>query len=620
MSSPIKHGDLVTVYRTPKSSGGQRVISALAQVHRAAGHKSREGSGAVWEAHPWEPLAHGLPVDSYDSAGLQGLWTAAVGDGPDPHSREEIVLRPQRRMGHAWVGTGASRRSLQVALGEQGLDGVDDRVMLVLGPGDSPDHVRESLRRLLSWIGRHARSSVVPVIEVGFSDDQTSITRTELAAFLTRDQWASLGPRSTGPLECSGLHLSPRVSREPIYVVLGTGTRRERLVTPVWSREDGSCPYAWDLDVVEAHGDPETVDCLAWKEGAVHWRTNVRYDDFYSSSGFDEGYPFLAVRSRHRGQRTHGIWVSDVELRELNVRLGLITDREAAAHSADLEKSTSGLVRPIAVDATVRSALGIEIGEGFNVVPITSEFTYHARPRSDSSPGWFDRSAARALPANTTLVRVTPSPLAVTEQDACFIEPWLLPMLGIDEGDEVVLEGVQMLHEQRDGELPPAESPTIAELRSRTVKAYAAPDSLMAAVSGSERAGDLPLGLARHSQLGSIWLDREAAAQLGVEGTYPGLGVRSDTDDRARAVVEPTMLATLRIRADRSFAVLKHAREFAIALCLLSLTAALTMTQIGLADQTGASHWWYLGAAIVAVIGFGAAVGLLYRRIKDTLR
>lgn len=192
----------------------------------------------------------------------------------------------------------------------------------------------------------------------------------------------------------------------------------------------------------------------------------------------------------------------------------------------------------VQVDYVIRDAIGVEVGETVHLTPVD------VRRRS-----WSDGLIGPPL---YMTVRVQAADLVTVEREVCLLDGLTLELLGVKSGDEVVLEG----RAAPDG--------VVEQVR---VKAFATTSAVLQSRE-HEQGGDFSVrypsardALGIHPDIPWIFLDKTTRALL-------GLGRQQ--------------LATVRVRAGRTFQARQEVREM-----LLVLLIAL-LGLVGLVDNTAA--------------------------------
>ncbi len=218
----------------------------------------------------------------------------------------------------------------------------------------------------------------------------------------------------------------------------------------------------------------------------------------------------------------------------------------------------------VLVDQVLRDGIGAEIGEIAQLIP--------ALPSLSRSS---DSLVARC---HYTMCRVQTADLTSVEQRVCLVDELTLRLLGIESGDEVVIEGIPT----SDGHL------AVPSIR---VKAY----SVSAAI------------VDRRCLLEGGALDSRFPSARDALGVYPDLPwVFLDSALRARLGLAGQKLGVVRIRASRRYQVIKELREM-----LLLLTIAF-LGLITLFDNLLAR----LGVLVVLVI---AVLSVVTTRLRSRL-
>jgi hypothetical protein len=236
-----------------------------------------------------------------------------------------------------------------------------------------------------------------------------------------------------------------------------------------------------------------------------------------------------------------------------------------------VDASAETLLDRAQVDYVIRDAIGVEVGEDVRLTPV------EVRRRH-----WPDRIIGPPL---YVTVRVQAADLVTVEREVCLLSGLTLELLGVKSGDEVVLEG-------RAGD-----DGVVEQMR---LKAF---DTTEAVQHNRERdqGGDFTVrypsardALGIHPDIPWIFLDKTTRALL-------GLGSQQ--------------LATVRVRASRSFQLRQEVREM-----LLVLVIAL-LGLVGLIDQAMGQ----LGIVSAMLLVIGAAIvvrmrGRLSHRVTRSRR
>jgi hypothetical protein len=561
-----------------------------------------------------------------------------------------IRWRLRRRLGFSWVIEAGERRSLAASLEDVHAAPVDERVFFVL---DEPTW--GTVSRLYEALAAGAHRPVLPLLSI----EVTCLPcrpRTEFAVMLDRDQVASLNQsaRSDRPREFVVRPYSAwgGLGRTPTEVrILGTEECIEHEKLP-------PAPITTVLTVVEAAGDDTAASKRITAAGlAERWHLLAQYGGFLpvgeGTDGRHAREPFVAVESRSSGRGSHGVWVDSPADFIRSVAADLTTGRPlredvvvtrsyASAASPPLLHTIAAVRKgtefesdsdQLRTDATVRSAVGVQSGERINVVPLLpGQRTKRNGSKLVKRRMWWTHRSSRWIarsvwPVRTTLVRVYPAPLAITEQNACFADPWVLDVLGVESGEDVLLVGAVLRTAPvssmgADGawverEDRRAEDVTSAERRERRVKAFAVPDgfaerqrSTRVGYGSPDAAAEQALGLAPSAELGRIWLDPEIADQLGAGEIRRA---NSWGDD-----AEPLHLSTLRVIPSRQFLAVKHAREMAFAWAIALSAIAIGLFQ--LSDGPEGNGWYAFAAGAVLLAALLGSVWAWGHRLRTILR
>jgi hypothetical protein len=220
----------------------------------------------------------------------------------------------------------------------------------------------------------------------------------------------------------------------------------------------------------------------------------------------------------------------------------------------------------VRIDQLARNALGIEVREGVDIRAIHGE-----------RGGLVDRVFANPTRA---VCRVQSAESATMERDIAMLDSVSMAVIGVAEGDLVVIEGVPDLDDQR----PP-------EVRLRVVTAT---DEFM------ER---------RRALVGGNALSRYPSA-LDTFGVWPDLPwVYLDAGVRERLKLGSSRLAAVRIRASRRDQIAKELRELILVLAV-ALVGVLTVVQ----DVRWMGFW----VALIICSALVVVMLRLRRRISKT--
>jgi hypothetical protein len=186
------------------------------------------------------------------------------------------------------------------------------------------------------------------------------------------------------------------------------------------------------------------------------------------------------------------------------------------------EKVADGV---ILVDQTLRNSLGTEQQEYVLVSPAKVP-PHRLADKLLSKPRYI-------------LTRVQPADLVTTEQNACLLSPLAMSLLGLSDGDNLVIEGI-----------PNGNNQVVPERRMR---AHVAPESLLT------RREDLS---------GGSFITRFPSASDAL-GVYPDLAwIFLDAANREQAGLGSSKLAVVRLRASRRFQLMRELRELLLLLVL----------------------------------------------------
>jgi hypothetical protein len=207
------------------------------------------------------------------------------------------------------------------------------------------------------------------------------------------------------------------------------------------------------------------------------------------------------------------------------------------------------------LDYVIRDAIGVELGETVRLTPV------EVRRRH-----WPDRIIGPPLYAT---VRVQAADLITVEREVCLLNGLTLELLGIHSGDEVVLEG----RAGADG--------VVEQLR---LKAFETTDAVQV-MREREQGGDFNVrypsardALGTHPDIPWIFLDKTTRALLGLGGQQ---------------------LATVRVRASRSFQLRQELREMLLVLVIafLGLVGLITHPAVQLSIIAG-----MIGVIVAAIV------------------
>ena len=214
------------------------------------------------------------------------------------------------------------------------------------------------------------------------------------------------------------------------------------------------------------------------------------------------------------------------------------------------------------VDQVLRNALGVELHERVDVSPA------RVRPTPVA-----DLLIARP---HYSMLRVQTADLATVEQDVALVSPLAMSILGLESGDEVVVEG------------PPDSGGEVTQVR---LKAHPAPEETIdrrVALSGAGLTTRFP----------------SVRAALGVHPDLPWMFV--DSSARTRLGLGAHKLAPVRIRASRGYQLAREIRE---------LLLVLVLAFVGLASVVESDSILLM----VLVLVLSAALVVLRHRLKYRL-
>jgi hypothetical protein len=215
--------------------------------------------------------------------------------------------------------------------------------------------------------------------------------------------------------------------------------------------------------------------------------------------------------------------------------------------------------RLVEMDEILRLGLGVEVGEEVTLTPIQ---VHHRR--------WLDHLIGRPF---YVTCRVQAGDTATAERDVCLLEPLTLDLLGLQSGAEVVIEG------RADGE---------GEATQIRVKAVAASDAVC------ER---------REGMHGGDFSSRFPSARdaLGTASDLPWIFI--DSSERSLLGLGGQRLATVRVRASRSFQLRQEMREMLLVLGIAFIGIIEIVTET----------WARVGALLVMVGIIVAAISVRMR-------
>jgi hypothetical protein len=206
-------------------------------------------------------------------------------------------------------------------------------------------------------------------------------------------------------------------------------------------------------------------------------------------------------------------------------------------------------------DYIIRDAIGVELGETVRLTPVDV-----------SRRHWPDRIIGPPL---YVTARVQAADLVTVEREVCLLSGLTLELLGVKSGDEVVLEG----RAGADG--------IVEQVR---LKAFDTTEAVQM-TREREQGGDFTVrypsardALGIHPDLPWIFLDKTTRALLGLAGQQ---------------------LATVRVRASRSFQLRQELREMLLILVIAFLGLVGLITQPAIQLGIVAAMMCVIGAAIV---------------------
>lgn len=226
----------------------------------------------------------------------------------------------------------------------------------------------------------------------------------------------------------------------------------------------------------------------------------------------------------------------------------------AKALRASAEDVAPGQVR---ADQVVRNALGIELRERVTLTPV-------AGPR-------VDLGAAIAPDPTYAICRVQAAPLVAMERGIVVLEEMAMRVIGVETGDQVVLEGVPTQ--------PGAAIPTVR------ARAIAATDEVMES----------------REQLVGGGIQSRYPSGLDALGVWPDLPwAFLDHSIRERLNLAGSRVAAVRVRASRRDLLLKEARELGLLLALAAI-GLLTLVDNPAGRAAAVAGVVLLGLIIVTV-------------------
>jgi hypothetical protein len=223
---------------------------------------------------------------------------------------------------------------------------------------------------------------------------------------------------------------------------------------------------------------------------------------------------------------------------------------------ADVEPGCAG------VDQVIRNALGVE----------TQEYLRLEKIRVRRTP-IFDRLVSRP---HFSMMRVQAADLATLEQNVGLIDPLALGILGIESGDQVVIQG------------SPDENGNVTDVR---IRVHATPDG----------------PLERRERLSGGGLTSRFPSARDALAVHPDLPwIFLDASTRSRVGVGNAKLSVVRVRASRWFQVVRELRE---------LLLVLALTLVGLASLIS----WQLGRWLILGIVLATVIGVTSDRLRKRL-
>lgn len=194
----------------------------------------------------------------------------------------------------------------------------------------------------------------------------------------------------------------------------------------------------------------------------------------------------------------------------------------------------------VGVDQMIRNAVGLELQDAVRL-----------RAVSVPRPSWVTRVAFGKRP-HYVMLRVQAADLGIVEQGVALLSPLALDLLGIESGDQIVVEA------------PSAAGSGMSLIRLR---AHGLPEG----VEGMRR--DLSRG-------GLTTRFPNAAVSLGVRPDLPWIFL--DAKARAGLEIKDQPLAAVRVRASRRYQLGKELRELLLVLVLASVGVVTLIHQVWL--------------------------------------
>jgi hypothetical protein len=218
----------------------------------------------------------------------------------------------------------------------------------------------------------------------------------------------------------------------------------------------------------------------------------------------------------------------------------------------------------VLLDQTIRNALGVENRE-FVVI---NKATVRGHTLADIVLG---------RPRFVTC-RIQPADLAIVEQDSCLLEPLAMALLGISDGDRVVIEGI---------------TPHGEHVTELCMRAHIAPEQ----VTG------------RREALSGGGFSSRFPASADTLGVYPDLTwIFLDAASRTALGLGAAKLGTVRVRASRPFQLAREVRE---------LLLLLILAVVGLATVVHSKILLSSLLVVVALISAAVVRSRLRRRLSS---
>lgn len=214
--------------------------------------------------------------------------------------------------------------------------------------------------------------------------------------------------------------------------------------------------------------------------------------------------------------------------------------------SRQQERGTAG------VDQVIRNALGIELQE-----------QVHVRPLAVPSRWLADRVIARP---HFGMLRVQAADLTTVERDVALVNPLAMNLLGLSDGDMLVLQGV---------------STTSKAANEVRLRAFCMPDSVRE----------------RREEVSGGSLDARFPSSSDALGVFPDLPwIFLDSAVRRKLGLEDKKLAAVRARASRTFQLERELREMMLVLALAVIGVATVVDRPILIGT-------FIGLVVIASLG-----------------